>query len=115
MPEFSLSQFDRETFVVKDENAEWAICSSFEGQSESPDRRAEVISRLLNNHYRGVALDAINGRAPQEWACEMACRIADEAGYDDDTRGLLERVLAGAPDLDQLVGSGVIEEGYFDD
>jgi len=45
----------------------------------------------------------------------MACRIADEAGYDDDTRGLLERVLAGAPDLDQLVGSGVIEEGYFDD
>jgi len=45
MPEFSLSQFDRETFVVKDENAEWAICSSFEGQSEMgvrdglPDRR----------------------------------------------------------------------------
>ena len=115
MPEFSVSQFDGETFVVKDESAEWAICSAFEGQSESPERRAEAIRRLLNNHYRGVALDAIHGRALPEWAREMACRIADEAGYDDDTCGLLEKVLAGTPDLDQLVGSGVIEEAYFED
>lgn len=115
MPEFSLNQFDGNTVVVRDENAEWAICSAFEGQSESPERRAAVICRLLNNHYQGVALDAIDGRSPQEWAREMAYRIADEADYDEDARSLLERVLAGAPDLDQLVGSGVVEEGYFED
>ena len=114
MPRFMVYEFDTSTCVIRDEGAEWAVCSAFEGQSESHARRAERICTLLNNHYRGVALDAIDGRSPQEWAAELAYRIADEAGYDDDTRERLAMVLAASPELDQLVGSGVIEEGYFE-
>jgi hypothetical protein len=114
MPRFTVYEFDTSTCVIRDEGAEWAVCSAFEGQSESHARRAERICTLLNNHYRGVALDAIDGRSPQEWAVEMAYRIADEAGYDDDTRERLVMVLAASPELDQLVGSGVIEDSYFE-
>ena len=114
MPTFTVYEFDITTSVVRDEHAEWAVCSAFEGQTESHTARAQRICRLLNNSYRNVALDAIAGRSPQEWAAEMACRIADEAHYDDDTRDALATVLAASPELDQLVGSGVIEDSYFE-
>lgn len=113
MPTFTVYVFDSTTSVVRDEHAEWAVCSAFEGQTESHTARARRICRLLNNSYRNVALDAIAGRSPQEWAAEMAYRIADEAHYDEDTRGTLATVLAASPELDQLIGSGVIEESYF--
>lgn len=113
MPTFAVYEFDSSTSVVRDEHAEWAVCSAFEGQTESHTARAERICRLLNNHYRGVALDAIDGRSPQEWAVEMASRIADEAHYDEHTRDVLARVLSASPELDQMVGSGVIEDSYF--
>jgi hypothetical protein len=110
---FTVSEFDGQTCVVRDEHAEWAVCSSFEGQTESHVGRAQRICRLLNNASARVALDAIDGHSPLEWATEMACRIADEAGYDEDTRQTLVKVLAASPELDLLVGSGVIEEEYF--
>jgi len=113
VPTFAVYEFDSSTSVVRDEHAEWAVCSAFEGEAESHTARAHRICRLLNNSYRGVALDAIDGRSPQEWTAEMAYRIADEAHYDDDTKDALTRVLAASPELDQLVGSGVIEESYF--
>lgn len=114
MPTFSVSIFDGSTCVVRDELAEWAVCSTFEGQTEPHTTRAHRICRLLNNSTQGVALDAINGRSPQEWAEEMAWRIADEAHYDEETRDALARVLAASPELDQLVGSGIIEDTYFE-
>lgn len=114
MPKFTVYEFDTNTSVVRDESAEWAVCSAFEGQTESHTARAQRICRLLNNSCRGVALDAIDGRSPQEWAAEMACRIADEARYDNDTEDALAKVLAASPELDQLVGSGVIEDSYFE-
>ena len=115
MPEFVVYEFDSQTCVVRDAHAEWAVCSAFEGESMPHTRRAERICRLLNNAASGAALDAIGGRSPLEWAVEMAHRIADEAQYDEDTRDILAKVLAASPELDQLVGSGVIEEGYFQD
>ena len=62
-----------------------------------------------------IVAAAVRCLARDGYSASSIARIADEAGYDDNTRGLLEKVLAGAPDLDQLVGSGIIEEGYFDD
>ena len=63
-----------------------------------------------------------NKRSIEEWAEAISMRIADEwAGKDDfpDDAALLQSVLSGAlkaspSECMRLVGTGIIEETYFD-
>jgi hypothetical protein len=62
----------------------------------------------------------VNGREWGEWADAIACRVADESGYEYEDKKALEKVLSKAlrscPDEGAaLVGTSIIEEGYFDE
>jgi len=56
----------------------------------------------------------------KEWAEAIACRIADESAYDADDKAILERTLAEALEktpeaMRRLIGTGIIEESYFEE
>lgn len=77
---------------------------------------SEVEDQTMQNLQEGIALDAINGRSPEEWAGEIAYRLWDDAGYEDEeTAERLATVLVESPLLGVLVGTEIIEDEYFED
>lgn len=76
----------------------------------------EYEQQVAMNASEGIALDAIKGKSPEEWADEIAYRLCDDAGYsDDELVDRLASVLVESPLLGVLVGTDIIEDEYFED
>jgi len=65
-------------------------------------------------------IDLPSNKSAGEWAQAIADRVADESSYDEDDKKILNEALTKAltvcPDaILMLIGTGIIEESYFDD
>lgn len=78
-------------------------------------RLNEAVDEILHSY------DSFNGHSLSEWAEVTAVRIADMVtGVDPEERQLLEEVLtkalaASPSECEKLIGTGYIEEEYFED
>lgn len=115
-PNYVVEQNDSSAFSVVDRRhrREYCLCNEFEGGS-NPKRRAERIASLLNDSGASVS------RENKAWANAIATRICDELhmGLNLQDSVLLEKVLAESlantpAEMRRLIGTGVIEEGYFE-
>ena len=113
---YTVEQVDSSTYQVIDltHHREVCVCGEFEGGS-NPQRRAQLICDTLNNNAKN------NTQENKAWADAIAGSLCDELhmGLDatdlDRLQKVLSQALANSPAaMRQLIGTGVIEEEYFE-